>query len=249
MASKNLWAIGFEFGFGIVASVLGVATGPVEAAILECQAAVAAEILATNACDPDPCRTVEKYWLLAEPNIPERRYPCRSETLKLLFEGRISARTVALFQEGLDLMRKVPAYQLAVFETCCRAHSAKVKGDGEAERNQLRYKQVLIDETLRLRHTVADHWEKVIEHLRTNRITGRLITGYENFLAALEKQGFPELEIGVMKSYGMTDADIERVRHIMLSEFHIKDAPRTVDEAILANILVYRHRDFKCDCA
>jgi hypothetical protein len=244
----SLWALGFEFGFGIVASVFGLAGGPVELAILECEAAVGAEIFAAQACDPDPCRIRKKYWLLAEPQVPRRRYACRSKTLRLLFEGPITAETVKLFQLAVDENRKIPAFELAVFETCSRVYSARKKSDIESEQSQKRYKQWLINDTLSLKRDVSEHWEHFLVHCKTSGLIGRPVPAYEHLLDLLKRKGFPEVETSVMRSYGLTDKEIDQVRFRILKEFDSKDAPRTVEEAILANIICYRHSDFSCNC-
>lgn len=238
-----------EFGLDGALSVLGLATGPAELIMLEAEAAVAVEIAADTACDPEPCRIVRKYWLLAEPHVPKRRYAFKATNLKLLFEGPISATLVKLFQQAMDTTRKIPAHKLAVFETCCRAHTAKKKADIESEQSQQRHKVGLINETLLLMREAAGHWEQVLSYCRRNKLIGRPIPGtdYEHFLERLKRRGFPKIEIDVMHSYGLTNQDIERVRRRIL-RFRIKSSPRTVEESILRTILSYRHDKFTCRC-
>ena len=242
--------LAFEYGLDVVLSVLGLATGPAELVMLEAQAAVAVDIAAENACDPDPCRTVEKYWLLAEPRVPPSKHPFDRDAVAALFSGRITAKTVKLFESALDTHRRIPAYKLAVFESCCRAYSAKQRSDDEAEQSQMRHKSALTHEVAGLRCKAADQWEDVLSHARRNKNVGRQIAAsdYEPFLELLDREGFPEIELNVMRDYGLSDEDIDRVRRRILTEFDVRAAPRTVEEAILGKILAFRHSEFQCTC-
>lgn len=117
-----------KVGSGAAFSLLGLSTGPVEVVIAELEAEEAASVAFEVSCDPDPCRFVDDYKKIDEPRVPKRSGIFTAQILSRLFRGTVTTETVRLFQRAADANRKVPAFERAVFESCCLACSVEIYG-------------------------------------------------------------------------------------------------------------------------
>lgn len=230
------------------------ATIVTEAVLTPVQADALATAIAEAECDPSPCRVVRNYRAPVQLKFLRPHLKYKPEMLQGLFIGDFAGDSVTYFQRAFDALSRVPTAEFAVFETCCRVHTAKLKGDRDATLAQQRHKRYLIRETAGLKMETHAALAELLAHLEAAGVRSRAIPVEDRlpaFRRALRARKLPDLELKILRGYGISDTQIQEVCKFVLKEVQAEDVPRTFEEFGRRLMGIMRRNDDieQCRCA
>jgi hypothetical protein len=212
------------------------------------QGLILASIPVQVACDPIRCQPdpafVKRITPMA-PTLPE----ISQQHVKTRFKVRNPEIVVTTTTAALRAQAELVAHEYAMLTTVFRAHAAEAAGNREAQQAQNQHLKTLGVNLKKCIVTANQRWNQFLTSLKEGRAVAQMITGgqLKKFKNKVWKEGFPALEVQIMKGYGLSDYDLNWLR-IIIQEVPLPRSPVSLVQVFRSIIKINEEGPTECEC-
>jgi len=200
-------------------------------------------------CDPEMCPLVSDFKSLYQPRVPAVP-PVTVENLGAGFTGNITATTVQVFRAVAEAQMRVTAYEGAVRETVHRRYAATANKDEQSAAAQQKHLTELISGTAQRKQEASSAWQVLFRYPATAEIQEKPNSGPEGIDALIRKSGFPPSEMAMFSAFGLSPAEIDMAKRLVLKSADPKSAPHRLADVVpvMVNLNAQNADITSCQC-